>query len=773
MTQATREARRLAVALVGLCLAACARPGPGADVLTQHNDGARSGATLVETALTPALVAGGAFGRLFERAVDGGVIAQPLVLHAVPTADHGRRDLLLVATETNWVYAFDLDDTSPDQATKALFARQLQPSGRVSPPICGETPSQRVGITSTPVVDAATRTLYAVARNADDHQYYLHALDLTADLRDRRPPARIAPLDRSARLDDPGAPERDVAFNADCQRNRPALLLLAGVVYVAFGSLACDRDCPGGDPYRGWVVGYRAADLTEVAVFCTDRERGHAGIWQGGAGLVGVGDRITFMTGNGPGALGDAFVALEPSPTPPGLKLAAVHQPANHAILDRTDSDLGSGGPLWLPPGLIVGGGKEGRYELLDARTLALTQDGTKDRASPPDRSEGFQAFVNSYHADPHAPACATQPRSTFPTNCDTAAVPGCYVAPARYQDGEDCGPNVNGGPVYWSAAGPGFGLVYQMAGRDFLKSFRYDTTTHHLDETPFAISTVRAVEGMSGGFSSLSAAGARDAILWVSYPLGDGQWQNVPGRLAAFDATSLRELWRDDGGYLFAKFTPPTIADGRVIRATLSGRVVVYGLQSADAAAPRSMLRRAVDRLAAAFRPRPWIPPAPIGRAAVDDKYKLAGGESGFLGKPVFDARPVQDAAAGWYRDFQGIVIGSVPSTVAARHYDARPSRAANADAPLPAPVPGRHPWLGLGTPFSSSIYWSGSTGAHIVTGEIRDRWLSGGGPLGPLGYPVADEEPAPDGDRVCRFAGGTITWSAMSGAVVHPGSR
>jgi uncharacterized protein with LGFP repeats len=90
-----------------------------------------------------------------------------------------------------------------------------------------------------------------------------------------------------------------------------------------------------------------------------------------------------------------------------------------------------------------------------------------------------------------------------------------------------------------------------------------------------------------------------------------------------------------------------------------------------------------------------------------------------------------------------------------------------------VPAPVPGRHPWLGLGTPFSSSIYWSDSTGAHVVTGEIRDRWLSGGGPIGPLGYPVADEEPASTGGRVCRFAGGTITWSAMSGAVVHPGSR
>ena len=479
-----------------------------------------------------------------------------------------------------------------------------------------------------------------------------------------------------------------------------------------------------------------------MAVFCTGADRGHAGIWQGGGGLVGVDGRIYFMTGNGPGTLGDAFVALRVTDAAPGLALAAAHQPPNHDTLDRTDSDLGSGGPLWLPPGLIVGGGKEGRYEVLDARTLAQV--------------EGFQAFVNSFHADPGAPACAAQPRSTFPTNCDTGAVPGCYVAPARYQDGEDCGPNINGSPVFWAAAGPGYGLVYQMSGRDYLKAFRYDTTNHHLDQTPFATSSVRAVEGMSGGFASLSADGARDGILWVAYPLGDGQWQNVPGRLAAFDATTLGELWHDDGGYLFAKFTPPTVAGGRVIRATLSGKVVVYGLR--PEIAPRSLLARAGDRLAAIFRAPPEAPPAPIGRAAVDQKYKLTGGESGFLGKPVFDARPVQDAGGGWYRDFQGVVIGSVPSTVAARQY-----------APAPAPAPGRHPWMGLGTPFGASIYWSGATGAHIVTGEIRDAWLARGGPTGSLGYPVADEEPAPGGGRVCRFAGGQIGWSVASGAAVR----
>jgi hypothetical protein len=710
----------------------CRRPGPDPSVRTQHNDNARSGATLVETVLTPRDVGAGTFGLLYDRNVDGGIVAQPLYVRGVETADHGRRNLILVATETNWVYAFDADDRSPDPDTRALYSRQLAASGRIRPAICDETPSQRVGITGTPVVDDAGTTMYVVARDANDNQYTLHALDL-GSLDERRPPVRIV------------AGAGGVTFDSACQRNRPALLLADGVVYLAFGSLGCDRDCAGA-PYRGWVLGYRAADLAPSAAFCTSPESGHAGIWQGGNGLVGAGGRLYFQTGNGPGPLGDAFVALRASAAAPGLSLAAQYQPDNHAVLDRADTDLGSGGPLWLPGGVLVGGGKEGRYFVLDAATL-----------SPVESPIVGPTFVNSYHAGADQPACATLDRSAFPTNCDTTTVAGCYVAPARYQDGESCGPNINGGPVYWSQADPSYGLVYQMAGRDFLKAFRYDKRTRRLDARPHLVSSVRAEEGMTGGFSALSANGDRDAILWVSYPLGDGQWQNVPGRLAAFDATTLRELWHDDGGYLFAKFTPPTVADGLVIRATHSGKVAVYGLLAGGS--PGSWWERLTGRIAGALRPRAERP-EPSGRAAVDEKYRLAGGESGFLGLPTSEVRPVRDAAAGWYRDFRGLVIGSVSSTVAVR-----PSTKAE------PPAPGKRPWSGPGTFVASSIYWSAKTGAHIATGEIRAAWLAAGGPSGALGYPIADEEPAGGGmGRRCRFERGEIVWSAATGALTRP---
>jgi hypothetical protein len=63
--------------------------------------------------------------------------------------------------------------------------------------------------------------------------------------------------------------------------------------------------------------------------------------------------------------------------------------------------------------------------------------------------------------------------------------------------------------------------------------------------------------------------------------PTVDGQWNNAIGRLAAFDALTLRQIWVDDDNVNFAKFNAPTIAAGKVIRATFSDRVVVYGLRS------------------------------------------------------------------------------------------------------------------------------------------------------------------------------------------------
>ena len=92
----------------------------------------------------------------------------------------------------------------------------------------------------------------------------------------------------------------------------------------------------------------------------------------------------------------------------------------------------------------------------------------------------------------------------------------------------------------------------------------------------------------MPGGILSVSANGntTGTGIVWASHPLSSANQAVVPGILDAYDASDLtKELWnskqnegRDDVGN-FAKFCPPTIANGKVYMATFSGKVIVYGL--------------------------------------------------------------------------------------------------------------------------------------------------------------------------------------------------
>lgn len=83
--------------------------------------------------------------------------------------------------------------------------------------------------------------------------------------------------------------------------------------------------------------------------------------------------------------------------------------------------------------------------------------------------------------------------------------------------------------------------------------------------------------------------------------------------------------------------------------------------------------------------------------------------------------------------------------------------------DGPLGLPIGNEQPAPNGGrrTIFQGgAIYWTPQTGAHIVRGAIRDTWEhENGGAGGPLGYPVSDEEPVPGG-RQSQFQHGTITY-------------
>src|SRR5690348_5480423 len=60
------------------------QPARAADVLTQHNDSARTGANTAETTLTTKNVRPDKFGKLWTLYTDSQVVAQPIYVSALP-----------------------------------------------------------------------------------------------------------------------------------------------------------------------------------------------------------------------------------------------------------------------------------------------------------------------------------------------------------------------------------------------------------------------------------------------------------------------------------------------------------------------------------------------------------------------------------------------------------------------------------------------------------------------------------------------------------------
>jgi hypothetical protein len=236
--------------------------------------------------------------------------------------------------------------------------------------------------------------------------------------------------------------------------------------------------------------------------------------------------------------LGDSLVKLRPN-----LSLADWFSPYNNSALDAADADLGSAGVMLIPHcDRLVGGGKEGKFYVLNRNHLG--------HFKPKNDSQIVQSF---------------------------------YVKKNHH---------IHGGPVFW--AGPGGPYVYVWPENDYLKSYRlkagkFVTTPASVSHTTAPKSVPGGSEGMPGGFLSISANGNKTGtgIVWASHPYeANANQQTVAGILHAYDASDLRkELWndkqnraRDDVGK-FAKFCPPTIANGKVYMASFSGYLHVYGL--------------------------------------------------------------------------------------------------------------------------------------------------------------------------------------------------
>lgn len=353
--------RSIAFLLAGLCFFAiigdCAQAQ--VDVLTQHNNNARTAVNLQETSLTPANVNQAQFGMLFKRVVDDQLYTQPLLVTGV-TVGGGTRDLVYVTTVNNSVYAFDANDA--EASTPVWHVNFGTPANLHSTNFGCLDINGQMGIIGTPVIDKARGVLYVVALTktgpvtepGTGFTQKLHALDLTTGADLPQSPVTI----------------QANSFNALMENQRPALMLASGMVYVGYAS-HCDKE-----PYHGFLMAYDAKTLAQVSVFNTSPTGSEASIWQSGQGpAADEAGNVYVVSGNGSWDgvknFSESFLKLTPD-----LKLLDWFTPTNHIELDKRDEDLDSSGATLIPGmHMVVGGGKEGVLYSLDTRNLGHLGD--------------------------------------------------------------------------------------------------------------------------------------------------------------------------------------------------------------------------------------------------------------------------------------------------------------------------------------------------------------------------------------------------------------
>jgi hypothetical protein len=383
-----------------------ASPVLATDVLTFHNDPARTGLNDQETILTPGNVTQNTFGLLFNLPVDGKVDAQPLYISSIQIRGVGRKNVVIIATEHDSVYAFDADSGTLCWEVSLLGDNEV-PSDKRG---CDQT-TPEIGISATPVITRESDnpgTIYLVAmskkiaKTKTVYHQRLHALSLADG-------SEVAgsPVDIQASFPGKGPGNdgtRHVIFNPADYKEAAALLLDNNVIYTAWAS-HCDLE-----HYSGWIIGYHVSSLARVRVLNVNPngrptspflpDGSGNSFWGSGAGLSADNNGFLYgLTEEGPfgelsadgfpknGDYGDTFLKL----STPELEVVDYFTPYNQGQDGDNDIDLGSGGTLILPEmktasgqilHLAVGAGKDGNIYVVNRDRMGKINQKTPDNSN-------------------------------------------------------------------------------------------------------------------------------------------------------------------------------------------------------------------------------------------------------------------------------------------------------------------------------------------------------------------------------------------------------
>ncbi|MGA8215546.1 MAG: choice-of-anchor D domain-containing protein [Candidatus Sulfotelmatobacter sp.] len=499
-------------------------------ISTNHNDNGRTGQNLNEVVLNTGNVNPNQFGKLFSYPVDGYLYAQPLYVPDLLIPGQGTHNVVFVATQHDSVYAFDANNSPSTPLWHVSFIDPgsgitTVPAAAVSEGGCSNIGIE-VGITGTPVIDSTLGELFVVVRTLENGNYVqrLHVLEITTGDEVSGSPVVIQASVPGTGEDSFGS--GTVAFNNLLENSRPGLLLMNGVVYIAFSSI-CDKH-----PYHGWVLGYEENPLGRVSVLNTSPNGVAAGIWQSGNGIVGDASTgyIYFATGNGwydvnSGGVDYGDTVMKLSTTGNVLSVVDYFTPADQDYLNLNDLDVSAGGCLMFPDQptppihLLTCVGKDGNIYLLDRDNMG-----------------------------------------EFNPAGDTQIVQSLVIGMAWSS------------PAYW------LNQTYFWGQLDVLRAYRLYGGLFSV--TPVSLGTKDSLNPPPT--PTVSANGTTNGIVWAVLTSGYGT--GGPAILRAYDAANVsRQIFSSSANSAntagpAVKFVVPTVADGQVFVGTQS-EIDVYGI--------------------------------------------------------------------------------------------------------------------------------------------------------------------------------------------------